>query len=165
MFCKNCGKQLDDTIRFCDGCGEPTADAQSQTPPPQQGQQYTAPQYQQPYAQPNASTSDNTKLFSILAYIGPLFLVGLLADPNNPKVKFHVNQGLVLFLAEIVLSIVVTIVNAVLVVMPVIGGLLVGLISLAQFGATITLAIMGIMNAVKDEEKQLPFIGNFTIIK
>ena len=37
--------------------------------------------------------ANNTKLFSVLAYFSVLWLVGLLADPDNPKVRFHVNQG------------------------------------------------------------------------
>jgi len=40
--------------------------------------------------------ANNTKLFSVLAYFSVLWLVGLLADPDNPKVRFHVNQGILL---------------------------------------------------------------------
>ena len=36
--------------------------------------------------------ANNTKLFSVLAYFYVLWLVGLLADQDNPKVRFHVNQ-------------------------------------------------------------------------
>ncbi len=36
--------------------------------------------------------ANNTKLFSVLAYFSVLWLVGLLADPDNPKVRFHVNR-------------------------------------------------------------------------
>ena len=54
-FCKNCGKQLDDAMRFCDGCGapQPAAPQQPQYQAPQQPQ-YQAPQqplYQQPQYQ------------------------------------------------------------------------------------------------------------------
>ena len=46
------------------------------------------PQWQPP------PKSDNTRVYSVLAYIGILWLVGLLADRHNPRVAFHVNQGL-----------------------------------------------------------------------
>lgn len=35
MFCKNCGKQLEDGVKFCDGCGEhqgAVAQVESQQP-------------------------------------------------------------------------------------------------------------------------------------
>lgn len=32
MFCKKCGKQLPDTIKFCDACGTPTGAGQPGTP-------------------------------------------------------------------------------------------------------------------------------------
>lgn len=31
MFCPNCGKQLDDTVKFCDGCGSKVADETATT--------------------------------------------------------------------------------------------------------------------------------------
>ncbi len=161
MFCKNCGKQLDDAAKFCDGCGTTVGDASNQTAQTQ-GQQ----QYQQPNNQPNVvMTSDNTKVFSILAYIGILFIVGLIADPNNQKVKFHVNQGLILLIADIALGISVAIVGAILGIVPIIGGIIAALLLLADYAFVITFAIMGIVNAAKGEEKQLPIIGSFVLIK
>ena len=46
----------------------------------------------------------NDKVFGILSYIGILWIVGLAAG-KTPFAKFHANQGLVLFLAEIVIGI------------------------------------------------------------
>ncbi len=57
------------------------------------------------------ANSSNEKVFNVLAYIGILFLVGLIADGQNPKVRFHVNQGLVLFLSELILGIVCSIIG------------------------------------------------------
>ena len=40
----------------------------------------------------------NVKLLSILAYIGPLFLMGKLSvEKDEPHVKFHTHQGAILF--------------------------------------------------------------------
>ena len=47
------------------------------------------------------NNTDN-KVYNVLSYIGPLFIVGLLLKPKNVSVRFHANQGLVLFLAEII---------------------------------------------------------------
>ena len=78
-----------------------------QQPQQQQYQQYQQQQqYQQPqYQQPQQRQFDPTMLYSILSYIGPLFIVGIAADPKNPKVRFHCNQGLVLFLSWLILAV------------------------------------------------------------
>jgi uncharacterized membrane protein len=104
--------------------------------------------------------SDNTRTYSILAYIGPLFLVGLLSDKDNPRVMFHVNQGLTLFLASIAISVAVWILD----ILP-IGTLIPALVSLACWIAFAALAIMGIMNAYNGVEKELPVIGQFKLLK
>ncbi|HEY5467407.1 MAG TPA: hypothetical protein VIL27_10290 [Clostridia bacterium] len=106
--------------------------------------------------------SDNTRLYSILAYIGPLFLVGLLSDKDNPKVMFHVNQGLTLFLAEFAVFLVSAIIGItnlglfdfISAVVNYVGGL-----------ACFVLAIMGILNANNGVEKELPVIGQFKLLK
>jgi len=109
--------------------------------------------------------NDNTKLYSILAYIGILFLVGMIADPQNPRVKFHVNQGLILFICSIILGIGSMIVGIILAFIPVIGPILSLLIGLAIWAFIIGFAIIGIINVTKDEDKRLPVIGKFDIIK
>lgn len=171
MFCPNCGKSNQDDAKLCDGCG---ADLQGTATQPQSGQQpqqpYQQPQQpyqqpQQPYQQPSTQTSDNTKLFSILSYFGLFFLIGLFADPQNPKVKFHVNQGCILFIVEIILFIIVSILSFLVAFIPYIGWIFSLLLWLAYSAAAIGLPILGIINAVKGEEKQLPVIGQYTIIK
>ncbi len=50
-FCSNCGKQIDDSLQFCPGCGSKQIPASSQPQQPQQPQ--TQQQYQQPpFGQP-----------------------------------------------------------------------------------------------------------------
>jgi uncharacterized membrane protein len=100
------------------------------------------------------STSDpNAKLFSILAYLGILWIVGLLAAKDDVFVKYHVNQGLLLFLLGVAGSIVG--------IIPIIGAIVGAIVSVVCF----VLMILGIVNAVKGEMKPLPFIGNFELIK
>lgn len=110
--------------------------------------------------QSSVAQTDNTKLYSILAYIGILFVVGLIADPNNHKVRFHINQGIVLFIFEIVVSIVLS----VFAFIPFLG-LLFLFISWIAWIAYLALAITGIVNVTKDEQKPLPIIGGITILK
>lgn len=91
---------------------------------------------------------EKNKVYAILAYIGILFLVPLLAAKDSPYAKFHTNQGLVLFLLEVILSVVWWI--------PFLGLLWI---------AVVVFAIMGIINAAQGECKPLPIIGEIQLIK
>jgi fumarate reductase subunit D len=92
-------------------------------------------------------TPNNRTLFGVLAYLGPLVIVSLFMSNNDSFVKFHAKQGLVLFIAEVVIS--------------VLGGMfwhlwmLLNLINLACF----VFSIIGIMNVVGNKEQELPLIG------
>ena len=91
---------------------------------------------------------EKNKVYAILAYIGILFLVPLLAAKDSPYAKFHTNQGLVLFLLEVILSVVWWI--------PFLGLLWI---------AVVVFAVMGIINAAQGECKPLPIIGEIELIK
>lgn len=95
-----------------------------------------------------ASVPDNSKVMAALAYIGPLVIVSYIVGKDNPFVKFHIKQGLVLLVIEVALWF--------------LGGMLwaflplLGLINLAL----LVLAIIGIMNAVNKKEQELPLVGS-----
>lgn len=98
---------------------------------------------------------NNNKLYNILSYLAPLWLVGLLAAPNEPDVRFHVNQGIVLTIAEVAVGILGS-------VIPFIGWFIIlpiGSIFCCVIG------IMGIVHAVKGEQKEMPLIGKIKILK
>ena len=96
---------------------------------------------------------DDNKVYGVLAYIGILFIVPLLAAPKSKFAKFHANQGCVLFIAEVALSIVA--------VIPILGWLV------WFFGsiAALVLAVMGIIGAANGKMAKLPLIGDIEIIK
>ena len=95
----------------------------------------------------------NDKLFGILSYIGILWLVGLLAGKTE-FAKFHANQGLVLFIAGIIIGAASAI--------PIVGWFIIAPVGSI---ATLVFAIMGIVNAAQGQMKPLPLIGKFQIIK
>lgn len=106
----------------------------------------------------SSKPADASKLWGILGYIFPiLFFVPLIMDDlkTNAYSKFHANQQLVLLLAAIAVNIVGSII-------PVLGWFII-----LPFGsiALIVLAIMGIVNAAKGEQKPLPMIGKIEILK
>lgn len=94
---------------------------------------------------------------AVLAYIGILFLIPLLAAPNSKYARFHANQGLVLFIVDIAVGIVSTI----LLFIPIVGAIIGGLLGLAIF----IFLIMGIVNAASGKAKELPLIGKIRILK
>ncbi len=101
----------------------------------------------------------NDKVFGVLAYIGILFLVPLLAGKTE-FTRFHANQGLVLFLAEIALGIVSGVLSAI----PFIG--IIGILISSLIGVvSLVFMVLGIVNAAQGEMKELPVIGSIRIIK
>ena len=99
---------------------------------------------------------NNNKLYNILAYLGILFLVGLISAPNDQDVKFHVNQGIVLSIGEVALTILSTIL-AFTIIIPI--------LCFIAGCVLVVFAIMGIINASKGEQKELPLIGKIKILK
>jgi uncharacterized membrane protein len=107
---------------------------------------------------PDAADVDKNKVMGILSYLGPLWLVPLLAAKDSPFAKYHCNQGLVLILTAVA----VWIVNMVLVFIPIIGWLLMFCLSIGL----LVLCVMGIINAANGVCKPLPLIGDrFILIK
>jgi len=108
--------------------------------------------------------AEKNKIFGILAYIGILCLVPILAAKDSPYGKYHANQGLVLFLLEIVIMISLYIINVV--VLSVIPALymvtaILGLIWVAP----LILLILGIINAAAGKCVPLPVIGGIKLLK
>jgi len=108
--------------------------------------------------------AEKNKVMAVLAYI--IFLVPLLAAKDSPFARYHTNQGLVLFLAIVASFIVLGILNVIMgIILPGLGCCVGSVLTLAFVGGSLTLAIMGILNAVKGQMKPLPLIGGFKIIK
>lgn len=95
----------------------------------------------------------NDKIMGILAYI--FFLIPLLAAKDSKFAMYHANQGLLLFILAIGVNVIGT-------VIPVLGWFILGpLGNLLVIG----LAILGIINAANGEQKPLPVIGKYTLLK
>jgi len=87
---------------------------------------------------------------AVLCYFGILVLIPLLTDSkNDPFVKFHIKQGLVLLISYVIVSIITAI--------PIIGWVVGSILWLVLF----ILFIMGIINATGGKEQELPIIGKF----
>lgn len=96
---------------------------------------------------------EKNKFMGILAYI--LFFVPLIAARDSKFAMYHANQGLVLFLAGLAVSIIGSIIPFLgwLIILPI------GMLVVFIFG------ILGIINAAKGLCKPLPLIGGISILK
>ncbi len=154
-FCGNCGTQVPDGTRFCPGCGAAMASAT------QAAASAAAP------AAPAAPAGDaqTNRGKAILAYFGPLVLIPIFTAKDSPFARFHSNQGLVLFIGTVALSIVCNILSSLMYAISwALGSAVTGILSLLYFAPAI-LAVMGIINANKGETRPLPFIGGIKLLK
>lgn len=106
----------------------------------------------------------SNKVMAVLAYIGILFLVPFFAAKNSRFARFHTNQGLVLFIFEMIWGVVFGIVNGILYRVPVVGAII-GIVGWVVSVLFLVLMIVGIVNAAQGKAKQLPLIGGITILK
>lgn len=157
-FCGKCGTKFEDGTKFCPACGAPATGSPQQAAP-----SYTAPVVPGTPDTVDIKDAQDNKVMAVLAYI--IFLIPLLAAKESKFARFHTNQGLVLFLASIALSIAYGILTTVLTAISWRLGLAVGGILWLVFFVPTILAIIGIINVCKGEMKPLPIIGGITILK
>lgn len=150
MFCTNCGQKIEDGAKFCQYCGSPAQQESAGT-----NTSYTQPESIPEYNADGFDKDDieSNKLFAMFSYIGFLFIVPLIIAPDSQYARFHANQGINLFVAQIICGLVCTI--------PVIGWVLGGIAEVAS----VVLVIIGILNAVTGNAKELPIVGKYRILK
>ena len=105
------------------------------------------------YAESYDQDTRENQTMGYLCYLGPLLLIPLLARPKSRFLRYHCNQGLLLFIFALLVS--------------VFDGLLgIGwLIGIAGSIATIVWLIQGFTNVSKGLRRPLSFIGEITILK
>ena len=160
-FCEKCGAQIDESTNVCTSCGNVAGGDKFD-----QAVNSVTDKFNEfnNTADTTASFDQNdinqNKVMAVLAYIGILVLIPIFAAKNSKFARFHSNQGLLLCIVSLAMSVI----NIVLGEIPVIGvilGIASGLISLVVF----VLAIIGIINAVQGKAKELPIVGKYRIIK
>ena len=166
-FCTQCGAQIDDNAVICPSCGAQREGVNINanngynagfTPPPvSMGNDFTQ--------QFDPNDIQQNKVFSVLAYFGFLFLIPMLAAPNSQFARFHTNQGLVLFLFDIAGGIAVSIITAIFVWVPIVGGIIITIVSSVVSLGIAVLLILGVINAATGKAKELPVIGKIRILK
>lgn len=100
----------------------------------------------------NSNDINNNRLMAVLSYISILFLIPLFWAKDSKFARFHVNQGILIFIVSFVLGLLSAI--------PFVG-IIFKILNVVAF----IFAILGIVNAVQGKAKELPLIGKYTLIK
>ena len=136
--------------------GDKVADEPAAEPAPKPEPQAAPAQPVPPVITPGASSAPEVagldKVMGVLAYLGILIIIPLLAAKDSKFVRFHVNQGLILIICSVVVYIV--------------GRIFPGLSTVIMIldTALFVLAVIGIINVIKGQTKKLPLVGNVNII-
>ena len=99
---------------------------------------------------PISTAPERNTVMAVLAYIGPLVIVSYLLAKDDPFVKFHIKQGFTLFVIEVIAWIISMVMYQLWPVTHIINI------------AALILSILGIVNAVKGQEKSLPIVGKYS---
>ena len=102
---------------------------------------------------PDQADLDKNKVYGVLAYI--IFFIPMLVAKDSKFAMYHANQGLILFLAALIVNVAGSII-------PFIGWFII--LPLGDL-AILGLVIMGIIKAANGQMAPLPLIGKFNIIK
>ena len=103
---------------------------------------------------------EKNKIMAILAYLGFLVIIPLLCAGESRFARFHVNQGLVLLITDIILGTIFALVGW----LPLIGWL----VKIVRWLASVIFflfMVIGILNAYHGKAKDLPFIGWIRLLR
>lgn len=118
------------------------------TAPPPSGGSYTPP--------PSSPQDSERTVMLVLAYLGLLALIPLLTRKDDREVQWHAKNGLVIFVAEIVVVIVLSVIGNV----PGMGCLNSILMCILPLGF-LAIAIFGIVKATQGQRFRIPFVSDF----
>ena len=153
-YCSSCGNRIDENARIFPVCGAKTERKADKT-----GAQTKIEELFDRFtntadttAQATAEDIGKNKAMAVLAYLGLLFLVPLLAAKDSPFARYHTNQGILLFIVQTI--------GVAATQIPYAGWIAGALVNIF----TTALRVIGVINAFKGEAKELPVIGKFRII-
>ncbi len=107
--------------------------------------------------------AEQNKAMAILAYLGLLVLIPLLAAKESKFARYHTNQGLIFLFCCIVGSVAQASLSAIFMVARL--WFIAALVNSALSIVLVAFLIIGIYNAATGKAKELPIVGGFRIYK
>lgn len=183
-FCSKCGKQLDESSKFCTGCGTPVGTVQTNQNGSARPEYSTAQVRKTDFSEDFACNDKHeNRAVAAVSYVGPMFFLPLVATPDSKFARFHANQGVALFMLSLAYSVVYKallwffseiLIDAALTkfsfsyfgygAATTVYGIISLLLTLVWV-AVIALFIIGIVNALKGKAAELPVIGKIRFFK
>jgi uncharacterized membrane protein len=113
---------------------------------------------------PGSTPSSNRTIMIVLSYLGILALIPLLVEKEDKEVQWHAKHGLVLLVAEVALFIILSILQAIVTNIPVIGclGALIGvLIWFVLMIGILVVHVLCIVKGVNGQRFMLPVVSEY----
>ena len=173
-FCKNCGAQINDGVRFCAKCGTPMTPPAASVPPAYKPAPAPKPRRKSDFTDEiDEQDRKDNKLLAMLLYVGsilPIFamfieqmfapffsllfiILAKVAKPESKMIHFHANQALLVVLLNLAASI--------LGYMPFVGFW----VALSVVGFSSVCIVMGMIYALRGIARDLPIIGGLRFIR
>lgn len=139
--CEKCGINVEKEVKFCPVCG-------------------TA--FERDHERPDSSSDcegiRNDKVMAVLAYLGCLILIPMLVAKESKFVRYHVKQGLILLITELVFYAGYCILSFTILSISWHLYSIVKIVGIVRYLFPM-LTIIGIINVISGKEKELPIIG------
>lgn len=100
-------------------------------------------------------------VFSLCYLWGILFFLPLILYKNDEEAKFRANEGLVILIVSIIGNAVFGILTAIGGAVATVFGIITGVFNLG----ILILAIIGIINVINGDKKELPLLGKYKLIR
>lgn len=158
MVCPKCGAEIENGAYVCSNCGEEiNCDTYVEN------NNYT-------YINNGGtlgvshSIAYSQKAMLCLSYVGFLVIIPFLFCKNTSLTRFHINQGIMLLITEIIYAFAYLLIKSVLLAISMWLYVIVAVMAAASIVFAVY-AIMGIVSVIKNEKRELPVIGSYAILK
>ena len=169
VYCENCGRKLENNMRFCPNCGRENAgisgSPKKRTSHPEQVLDSSEPKTNSLDKSDEARDIASNKVFAVLSYFGPMILIPIFMGRDSRFARFHINQGLLMIISLFAIAAVISILSEIFLSVSIWLYSLIILLWIAWWIALVTMMIIGLVNAAGGRMKQLPGIGRLRLLK
>lgn len=172
-YCYYCGAQLGSHDKYCGNCGHKVKKQNEVAMEDLSFNQKIVRSFQKVMDTPdhtNEFGDEDIEIgqnFAMFSYLGPLILVPVIAVRGSRYTKFHIGQGLNLFLGLLIYSIVLALFYVLTSWIPMFGNFFIAVYDIMEalgIIAAVLLAVKGIQNSNNGKARELPFIGRINLV-